>query len=203
MTAAHPHAHSAGRRRASVAAGLAAGLSLLLAACGVGLNASPNVVAKKDVPYGLLRPSPPTSVSSTPGQYATIYLDGPGRLVAVARDLTPPVTIARVLRALADGPTSAEAAEGFKSPLSTAAPLSVVHSTSTTVVVGIATSFTSLAEQDQAVAVAQLVFTLTVFPGIESVEIRIDGKRAKVPTASGTLSAGPLTRADYATLGPI
>lgn len=197
-----PVAEAVGHRRAMVIA-LVVLLSVLLSACGVGLDAAPNVVANKDVPFGLLRPVPPTTVPANSDEYASVYLDGPQRLVAVDRELPAPVTVASVLQALAAGPTSAEAAEGLQSPISTAAPLTVVHLGTTTVTVDVAATFTKLAEQEQATAVAQLVYTLSVFPGITSVSIRIDGKRAKVPTSKGTLRAGPLDRADYVTVAPI
>lgn len=191
-----------GRQRATGIVLLAV-LSVLLSACGVGLDAAPNVVKRKDVPFGLLRPIPTTTVPAHPAEYVTIYLDGSQRLVAVDRELPSPVTVTSVLRALGAGPTSAEAAEGLQSPISTAAPLVAVRRATTTVTVGVTAAFTKLAEEDQAIAVAQLVYTLTVVPGISSVSIRIDGKRAKVPTAKGSLRAGPLGRADYVTVAPI
>lgn len=127
---------------------------------------------------------------------ATIYLEGPQRLVAVSRDVPAPVTAARVLAALGQGPTSVEASEGLQSPISTAAPLTIWRLGPTSVTVNITNAFTTLAGQNQAIAVAQLVYTLTALPGVDSVGIRIDGKKAKVPTGKGTLSGGPLDRAD-------
>ena len=189
------------RRVAAMACG--ALLALGVSACGLGVDASPRLVNPKQVPFGLLRPSTPTTSPALVGQYATIYLEGPQRLVAVSRDVTAPVTAARVLAALGQGPTSAEASEGLQSPISTAAPLTLWRLTPTSVTVNVAKAFTTLAGQNQAVAVAQLVYTLTALPGIASIGIRINGKKAKVPTGKGTLSGGPLDRADYATVAPI
>lgn len=178
-------------------------LALLLSACGIGVDASPNVVNRKQVPFGLLRPSTHTSTPVVPGQYVTIYLEGPQRLVAASREVAAPVSAARVLAALGGGPTSAEASEGLESPISTAAPLSLWRLGTASVTVNVAGAFTKLAGAVQVVAVAQLVYTLTVLPGVRSVSLRIDGKQAKVPTAKGTLTGGPLDRADYGTLAPI
>ena len=193
-----------GRHSRSIAA-LAYGVlfALGVSACGLGVDASPQLVNPKQVPFGLLHPSTPTTSPEILGQYATIYLQGPQRLVAVSRDVPAPVTAARVLTALSQGPTSAQAAEGLQSPISTAAPLTLWRLRATSVTVNLAKAFTTLAGENQAVAVAQLVYTLTALPGIDSVRIRIDGKKAKVPTGKGTLSGGPLDRADYATLAPI
>ncbi len=190
-------------RRRAVAPSCVAVFALVLSACGLGVNASPNLVSPKQVPFGLLRPSAPTTTPARPGQYVTIYLDGPQRLVAVSREIPTPISIAGVLLALGEGPTSVEASEGLQSPVSTAAPLTLWRIRTTTVTVNVAGSFTKLTGEDQALAMAQLVYTLTVLPGITGVSIRIHGKKAKVPTAKGTLSRGPLDRADYATVAPI
>jgi len=191
------------RRRAALKAVAVLVSGGLLSACGVGVDASPVRVSPSRVPFGLLRHSTPTTTPTGPGQYVTIYLEGPQRLVAVSREVPAPVTAARVLRALGAGPTSTEAAAGLQSPISTAAPLTLFRVGPTSVTVNVASSFTSLAGADQAIAVAQLVFTLTALPGIESVSVRIDGKKAKVPTGKGTLRRGPLDRADYSTVAPI
>ncbi len=190
-------------RRPVVAPLCAALLGLLAAGCGIGVGASPSTVDPKQVPFGLLRPSTPTTSPTGPSQYVTVYLDGRQRLVAVSMRVPAPVTVEGVLVELAAGTTSEEASEGLTSPISTAAPLTVVHVGATTVTVNVSGAFTKLAGASQAVAAAQIVYTLTALPGIDAVAIRINGKRAKVPTAKGTLSAGPLDRAEYATVAPI
>ncbi|MDA8312573.1 MAG: GerMN domain-containing protein [Actinomycetota bacterium] len=177
--------------------------ALLLAACGLGVDASPTIVNPKHVPYGLLRPPTPTTSPAVPSQYVTIYLDGPQRLVAVSREVPAPVSPAGVLRVLGQGPTSAEASDGLQSPISTAAPLTLLRIQTEQVTVNMARGFTSLTGEDQALAMAQLVYTLTILPGIKSVSVRIDGRRAKVPTGKGTLSGRPLDRTDYETVAPI
>ncbi|MGH8988277.1 MAG: GerMN domain-containing protein [Acidimicrobiales bacterium] len=206
MTAADRAAGTrAGRRITRRAAVPAVSLlaAALLAGCGVGVDAAPHVVRNRDVPFTLLRPAPPTTGVPRSGQYVTLYLAGSARLIATSRELPTPVGLHRVLGALGEGPTPVQAAAGLESPISTAAPLSLVSETGTRVTVGVSSSFTKLTEQDQALAIAQLVYTLTVLPGISSVSIRIDGRRAKVPTDGGTLSGAPLRRADYAALGPL
>lgn len=177
--------------------------SVLVSACGLAVNASPTRVSPKQVPFGLLHKSPPTTSPTRRGQYVTIYLDGPQSLVAVSREVPVPVSAGRVLVALTAGPTSAEAAQNWQSPISTAAPLTLGRLSTTDITVNVTGAFTKLAGADQVIAAAQLVYTLTALPGIQSVTIRIDGKRAKVPTGKGTLNAGPLDRADYATVAPI
>lgn len=190
-------------RRKAFAPGLGAVLALFLSACGIGADASPNLIGPKKVPFGLLRPSTPTTAPRHAGQYVTIYLEGPQRLVPEGREVVAPATVKEVLRELGSGPTSAEASRGLQSPISTASPLVLWRLGRTTVTVNVAKAFTQLAGGDQAVAMAQLVYTLTILPGIASVSIRIDGRRAEVPTGNGTLTGGPLVRSDYATVAPI
>jgi len=179
-------------------------VAVLVSGCGISVDATPAIVKSRDVPYHLLAPATTTTTQPGPqSEYVTVYLEGPQRLVAVSSALTPPVTVHSVLAALGTGPTSAQASAGLKSPISTAAPLSETSDNNGVVTISVSTSFTKLAGQDQTVAVAQLVYTLTALPHVTFIEIRIHGKLAKVPTANGTLSSGPLDRADYANLAPI
>lgn len=188
------------RVRHWAAVSLGCGAGLLLAACGVGVDPAPHTLSH--VPYGLMRPAPPTTTAAAPSAYVTIYLAGTRRLVAVSRSVAAPVTVGTVLRAVAAGPTAQQAAEGWSSPISSAAPLSFEHLVNTTATIDVSSSFTTLAEKEQEVAIAQLVYTVTAFPGIGSVEIRIHGRRVEVPTANGTLTRGPLDRTDYGSLAP-
>ena len=89
------------------------------------------------------------------------------------------------------------------SPISTATPISLSAVDGTTAVVDLPTSFADLGGQDQIIAVAQIVYTLCLFPEIEQVSIRVGGKQALVPTETGRLSPGPLTRANYSSLAPL
>lgn len=188
-------------RGMALAVAVAAGS--FLTGCGMGVDAAPHVVSNKDVPFALLGPAPPTTGPAATGEYVTLYLAGPDRLAAVSLELPSPVTFAEVLGALDRGPTASQAGAGLESPLSTAAPLTFVGVQSTTVTIDISSGFTKLSEQDQILAMAQLVYTLTALPDVDSVDVRIGGRRANVPTGKGTLSGGPLARADYATLAPL
>ena len=54
-------------------------------------------------------------------------------------------------------------------------------------------SFESLGGQDQQVAAAQIVFTVTTFTGIKGVRFLVGGQVAHVPTGDGSLTRGPST----------
>ncbi len=190
-------------RRWPVMAVVVATLAVLLSACGVGVDGAPNVIAKKDVPYGLLDPSVTTTTAGPPSQYVTVYFQGPQRLVAVSRAVPPPVSAREAVQALAGGTTTAEAAEGLQSPVSAATPLALSHLATPTVTVTVGSTFAALSGRDQTIAAAQLVFTVTAFPSVQQVTIRMNGKTVAVPTANGTVTHGALNRQDFAALAPI
>lgn len=178
-------------------------LAVLLAACGVGVDGGPNVIAKKNVPYGLLDHSVTTTTTGPPSQYVTLYFEGPQRLVAVSRAVPAPVSVREAVDALANGTTTSEAAAGLQSPVSTATPLSLSHLATSTVTVTVGGTFAALSGHDQTIAAAQLVFTMTAFPDVQQVTIRMNGKLVSVPTANGAVTHGALTRQDFASLAPI
>lgn len=177
--------------------------AVLLTACGVGTDASPHLVPKATVPYGLLNESTPTTTAAPPSQYVTVYFDGPQRLVAVSRPVLVPVSVRSAVAALVQGPTSVEAAEGLESPISTAAPIQLSHLATSTVTVSVASTFTNLSGREQTIAVAQLVFTMTAFPGVDEVSVRMNGKPVAVPTGNGTVGKGALGPQQFASLAPI
>jgi len=132
----------------------------------------------------------------------TIFFEIGQRLAGVSRTVAAPATVPEALNALERGPTAAESDDGLTSPLSSSAPLRLDSLQAGMASIDAPIAFESLAGQDQIVAAAQLVFTLTGLPGVTGVVLLIEGQPAQVPTAGGSLSEGPLTRADYASLGP-
>ena len=189
------------RLRLVVVAALAAGV--LASACAVGTDSVPQPIARQDVPFGLLKPTTPTSAPGPASEGITVFFEGLHHLVTVNPSVPEPVTLRSLLRALGAGPTSAESAAGVLSPVSTAAPLTLTSHTGDTVVVDVGTSFSALSGQNQIVAAAQLVYTLTLFPGVNQVVIRVGRQRTRMPTANGQISSGPLTRHAYANLAPL
>ena len=177
---------------------------MLLAACGVAAQGAPQIVSRNQVPRGLVGGSPPTTTPvGGPAEYVTIYFSAGQRLVPVTRLIREPVSINKALVALGAGPTNDESDYGLESPISTAAPITVSKTSGTTATVDVSAAFTNLAVQQQELAAAQVVFTVTGFPGVDAVLLRIGGKSAAVPTADGTLGKGPLTRAEYDKLAPL
>jgi hypothetical protein len=176
-----------------------------LAGCGVGAQGDPQALNPKTVPYGLLgpakSPSMSTSVPSLVNARVTVYLEGSNeRLVPVHREVPWPATIAAILGQLAAGPTARESDHGLVSPASAVGPFSVGPVRNGVVPVDVPVSFENLDGQDQTVAAAQIVFTVTTFTGVRGVRFLVAGQSAQVPNGNGSLTAGPSTRKDYLAL---
>ncbi len=189
---------------------LLAALALLVAAalggCDLGPQSAPQALDARHVPYGLLSPShraTPTSLPGVDSVRVTVYLQGRSeRLVAVQRSVAYPATVGAALDELAAGPTLVESDRGLVSPASSVGPLGAGLVRRGVVPVFLPTSFASLGGQDQVMAAAQIVYTVTAFAGVRGARLYVGGQTAQVPKANGSLTTGPLTRADYSSLGP-
>jgi spore germination protein GerM len=200
--------HVVSRRRllASAAAVLVAGAT---AACGIPTNGTPTAIAKANVPFHLLNPVTPTTLTPVVRPSVTVpetvFMVAPNQhVVAVTRDVPIPATLSEILGALLEGPTATESAFGLQSFLSGG-----TARVKATVAKGVATvNFLSanpvqVVGPDQTLAIAQVVFTATEQPGVRSVIFRIDNRPLEVPTASGAQVPGPVSRAAYLPQAPL
>jgi spore germination protein GerM len=201
------------RHRHTAGAVVMVAVGLALCACGIPTSGSPTVIAKSAVPYHLLDPVTPTTVTATaPPAVAvpeTIFLVAPSSQTVtpvlrdiVTRDIQIPPTLSEILGALLEGPTEAETRFGLQSFLT-----GTKTTVRATVTGGIATvDFTSNPVQvvgaDQTLAVAQVVYTVTQQAGITGVLFQIAGQPIEVPTASGVQVPGPVTRNSYLPQAP-
>lgn len=171
-----------------------------LAGCGIAPQSSPQAIERAGVPYDLLghRPHPHASVPAAGALRVTIWLEGADdQLDPVPAYVPWPVTIGSLLNALSQAPTERQAEQGLVSPASAVGPLTSGRPAGGVVPVYLPQSFENLGGNDQLVAVAQIVFTLTGLQGVSGVTFWLAGRRAHVPDAAGKLLSGPLTRADY------
>ncbi|MCL4448768.1 MAG: GerMN domain-containing protein [Actinobacteria bacterium] len=213
---------------------LAVAIFLFLPSCGISVGHTPQVIASKNVPFGLLSPST-TSVSTTTSATksshgivpAEIFLIKANHLSSLSLAVPYPLSLQEVLDLLVAGPTSAEVAAGFSTAIPSQTRVSVVSlpdiattvstgasstvlssrpDTSSSTVAGRNTgvvtinlnqAFSIVSGQEEVLAVAQLVYTATSIKGINGVSIELDGQPTQVPQANGTLTPGPLTRADF------
>ena len=170
-------------------------LVLALAACGISSESTAHRVDPEEVPFDLLDPAPTTSEPAG-GRDVTIYLVRDDRLVE--RERTAPRGIEQfdAVLLLEAGPTEEEADESLSSslPEGQIAGLAVGNGRAD---VDLRSSFADLRARDQALAIAQMVFTLTADPDVDRVGFTLDGEPIEVPRGDGVLTTDPLSRDDF------
>lgn len=136
---------------------------------------------------------------------ATIYLIADNdRLVPAARAISSgggrDDQIAAVFQALVDGPTDDEADTGLRSAVPPVTRVLDSSTDGTTVTLDLSASFGSIGGQAELLAVGQLVVTATTFPGVQAVNLRLDGTPIDVPLPDGALSDQPVTLRQFSVL---
>jgi spore germination protein GerM len=130
-----------------------------------------------------------------------LYFIRDERIARVSRRLTS-AEVATRLAALAAGPNEEETHAGFGSAISTGLPLRIDAHQGTQVTIDVGQDLLQSRGQQQLLAIAQIVFTVTEVPGISSVIFQVDGRSVQVPVSDGTLAVRAVTRADYRMLLP-
>jgi Sporulation and spore germination len=172
-------------------------------ACGVPSSDSATKTNPKDVPFGLLdENSGVDPINQFGDRDVVVFLAKNGRLVRAGRKLAPPVTLERLLGKLEQGPTRAEVAAGTRSALPDDESFRSVNLVGGTATVDLTQPFTALSGNDQLLALAQIVFTLTARPGIGQVLFTLGGAAIDIPRANGSLAPDTVSRDDYQPLSP-
>jgi spore germination protein GerM len=174
---------------------------VIASGCGVSAQSSARVTDDATVPFSLLDPNAPPLLPADPGTnselIAACYVKD-GKLTSLPVRLDSPVHLSDAVEALlqlpADAPATLRTAIGDPSPvLDVRLEAGVAH-------VDLAPSLRELSGQEQLLAVAQLVCTLTSRPGVGRVGFTIDGAPVEVPRGDGSLTDEPVSRDDYASL---
>lgn len=188
------------RVRRGLAAGVACGLLVLAASCGIPAERDANRIEPRSVPFGLLDEET-TTTAVAEGRTTSVYLLTKDRLAGVDRSLPDDADLADLLELVVAGPTAVERRIG----LTSAVPSGTVATVKTSrgiAKVDLNAAFSDIRSSDQLLALGQIVYTLTGQPGIGGVSFSLEGKPVKVPLADGTTSAEPLSRDDFAALAP-
>ena len=180
---------------------------LVLGACGVQNDAKPHPLASEDVPFDLLAPA--TSVGSAQAGEddvtGTVWLvDNAGLLARGShRPVQAPVTVEKIVTALLQPVTDAEASAGLRSNIvSGTRLLGVDGPTDGLVTLDLSGEFLTVSRELQRLALAQVTFTVTGLPNVDRVLFKFDGNPAEVPGRGDELTADPLTRADFEQFDP-
>ena len=190
--------------RCPAVAALVLALVLVGAACGVPTHNSAREVDPKDVPFELLdeRAGPPVA-DPFGAEEQVIYFARDRRLVGTARKLPPDASMSRLLDALGRGPNRNEVDAGLRSALPDESRFPDVSVSRGTATVDLGPRFTALSGEDQVIALAQLVYTVTGRPGVGLVRFTLDGQPTDVPRANGELTGAPVSRDDFAAVAPV
>lgn len=175
-------------------------LLVVATSCGIPLDSEPRAL-DAPTPTAVVEAPTPTPRSTQP---FTVYLtDAAGRVRPVERELPDPLTITALIEELRETPTEEETEQGlvtlipaettlFTEPEAPDGGRAVVDLTSG--------GFETLQREFLALAVAQIVWTLTGSPSVDQVVIRIDGQDEFWPTDGEDKQV--LTVEDYASFDP-
>jgi hypothetical protein len=174
-----------------------------LGACGVPVDKSPRLLSDSKVPFGLLDPATTTTTSpaDAPATVEVFMLGPSDRLVGKDRPVSA-ATLPAAIGALLNGPSTGESAAGFFTFVNPQTKLiGAGVSPDGVATVNLSQEFGTGNASEQVLAVAQVVYTATGVPGVQSVLFELEGKPIDVPTEDGTLTQGQaVTRTDYAGL---
>ncbi len=187
------------RIRILAVAAAAAAMAGALTGCGVQPQSEPRAATP---PPGAGARTLPSADPGHGALHEKLYLVKDGSLVAVTRRTSTTPTVDEIVTDLLSGPTDAEQADGISSALLGDNLVGPVHVTAGQASVELTAPSDGTVRNDEFLAYAQLVCTLTARPQINSVVFTRAGQPIAVPRADGSLSSGPLTAADYADLLP-
>lgn len=176
-------------------------LVLVAVGAGCGLSGSDTATGIPDanVPYGLLDPDAAAILTQPQGPRVELCLLRDDLLVPVERSVDPPAALIDVARALAEL-TEAEAAANLRTSLVAPDEIVAVQRSAGVATVTLAEQASQRLTTDPLGTVAQLVCTLTRQPGVGLVRFTVGDVPIEVPRADGSLSSGPVSADDYASL---
>jgi spore germination protein GerM len=172
-----------------------------LVGCAVRTESEAQRIRKASVPFDLLDPEAPPLVAPAPegaAERVTLCFVHERRLVLVSTELTPPVTLRASLDALAAPP--ADAGSLVRTALADPSILREVRLLGGIARVDLTPDVSALPTDEQLLAVAQIVCTLTGRPGVGQVSFSLQGTPLAGPNVAGSLVTSPLARDDYAAL---
>lgn len=176
-------------------------LAVLAAGCSVPAQENAKAVRDEAVPFALLDPQAPPIVppASGPGsEPVSLCFVRDGRLVVVSEELAAPVDLGAALDALASPP--AHAGPSLRTAMTEPSVVREVSLLGGIARVDLLSDVSALPTDEQLLAIAQIVCTLTARPGVGQVSFTLEGARLAVPKGDGSLVSSPVARDDYAGL---
>lgn len=167
-------------------------VALLVTACGVPLDAAPEVIAvdlgdmpELDLPVG------------DDLEAVTFYLIEQGNLVPVTHELPIPVEAGAVAGFLVEGIDPTQKGSGLRTSIPTGTRVLTVDDENGVVRVNLSRDFAAVGGEEELLAVAQVVLTLTDLDDVGAVAFELEGVATDVPLPNGALSDDPVGADDY------
>lgn len=169
----------------------------VVSGCGLRTQTTPEPVAlTPGFQHDTTTPADPTA-----GNVEVFFVRG-NRLEPVTRAVASP-SPGSVLQALGAGPTRAEVLVGIRTAMPPQPFRVALSDTATNVaVVQVGPGFASIAGENQLLAVAQVVWTVTEMPGIRRARLQLAGETLEVPTDRG-LVGYPVGRDEFTSVAPL
>lgn len=184
---------------------LVAALLVLVSGCGVPTDEGAQTAPAGEVPFGLLDEERQPAVGDDLASRVTVgvylHFDDGGLLIRVERRVAD-TDLGTLVEELEREPDTMEAAVGLRSALTDIDAVVSTDREGDLATIDLAPDFGEISGSDQLVALAQIVFTVTDRPGIDRVNFTLDGAAVEIPTGSGSLTSGTVTRDDYQDLEP-
>ena len=192
-------------------------VAILVVACGVPSSGKFTTIDKSNIPFGLSETTTSTTTTTTIAMESTTTLAEPAttiatepvslyfvagtQVVSVSQYLPRPVSIAQTMAVLEGGPPR-EFGLGLRTAIPAGPPSGIALSGGVVTVDLATTFFKDMAPQDQRLAIAQIVLTLTDQRGVGQVTFTQNGLPISVLRGGGDLTQPGqlLVSADYAQL---
>jgi len=170
-------------------------VALLATACGVPLDSAPETIAvdlgdasELDLPVGDdLAP-------------VTFFLVEDGGLVPVTHELPLPISVESVTSFLVEGIDPTGNGPGLRTSIPTGTRVLGVERDGAVAEVDLSRDFAAVGGEEELLAVAQVVLTLTELDGVRAVAFELAGVATDVPLPDGALSNDPVAADDYRSL---
>ena len=192
---------------------------LVAASCGVSSETKDRPLAPNEIAY-TPQPEPTTTTVTTTTTPPVTTVNPPQTSTTVTTTTIPiafpldvywidgltirPVrrtdlegTLESAIEALRTGPLFSDVENGLRSAIPSSDVISSATVRSGTATITLSPSFLTLPGNEQTLAIAQIVYTVTNLPGTGLVEFRLDDRPLSVPTAAGQPSRGALSRDDF------
>lgn len=174
---------------------------VLATGCAVPAQDEARRVRDEAVPFALLDPHAPAIVPPASGpssESVALCFVRDGRLVIVSDEVAAPADLRSALDALASPP--ADAGPLLRTTLTEPSIVADVRLLGGIARVDLLPEVSARPADEQLLAVAQIVCTLTARPGVGQVSFTLQGARLAVPKGDGSLVSSPVARDDYAGL---